>query len=212
MPEIIDVTVTISSSLPTWPGDPSVVLERIDKIEDGANANVSHMDISVHTGTHVDAPFHFITGADTVENLDLDTLIGPAQVIFVEAAEETIERSHLEQAGVQPGVTRLLLKTRNSEYWNQSDKGFQTGFAGLSADASQYLLELGIKLIGIDYLSIAPYKNSRPTHEVLLGAEVVIIEGLDLRKVEPGLYTLLCMPLKLANTDGAPARVVLLKE
>ncbi len=212
MREIIDVTVTISPSLPTWPGDPSVVLERMDKIDDGANANVSHLDISVHTGTHVDAPFHFIPGGETVENLVLETLIGPAQVINVEVTGDVIDRSHLENAGILPGVTRLLLRTRNSEYWNQIDNGFQTGFAGLNVAASQYLLELGIKLIGIDYLSIAPFSNGRPTHEVLLGANVVIIEGLDLRKAQPGTYTLLCMPLKLANTDGAPARVVLLKE
>ncbi len=212
MNEMIDISLTITPELPTWPGDPQVVLERINKIEDGANANVSRLDISVHTGTHVDAPYHFLQNGNTVENLDLNILVGTAQVIFVDAANDTIEINDLKVTGIKPGTTRLLLKTRNSEYWDRIGEGFQTNFAGLSPEASQYLVELGIKLVGIDYLSIAPFKRSRPTHEVLLQSEMIVIEGLDLRKVEPGFYTLVCLPIKLGKTDGAPARVILLND
>lgn len=212
MREIFDVTLTINPDMPTWPGDPKVVLERFNKIEEGADANVSRMDFGVHTGTHVDAPYHFVKGATTVENLDLITLVGDAQVVFVDVKGEDIEKSDLINAEIPYGTRRLLLKTRNSEYWNRIEDGFQSGFAALSAEAAKYLVDQGIKLVGIDYLSIAPFKSGKATHLVLLQADVVVIEGLDLRSVEPGRYELFCLPLKLAGTDGAPARVILIRE
>lgn len=212
MREIFDVSLTISPLLPTWPGDPKVVLERFSRIEDGADANISRMAIGVHTGTHVDAPYHFVHGAKTVDNLDLDMLVGDAQVAFVDVKGENIEVSDLQQAKIPAGTDRLLLKTRNSDYWGRMNEGFQKDFAALSPDAAQYLVDLGVKLVGIDYLSIAPFTNGTPTHQILLSAEMVVIEGLDLRSVQPGTYTLYCLPLKLASTDGAPARVILTRE
>jgi arylformamidase len=212
MREISDITLTISPSLPVWPGDPKVALERFTKMEEGAVANISKMALGVHTGTHVDAPYHFIPGGNTVDTLDLDILVGKAQLVFVDAPGYAIEVDDLRKAGIERGTTRLLLKTRNSEYWDHIENGFQEGFAALSPEASQYLVDLGIKLVGIDYLSIAPFSRGKPTHEVLLKSQMVVVEGLDLRKVQPGKYSLVCLPLKLKDTDGSPARVILISE
>jgi arylformamidase len=205
---IYDISLTISPDSVVWPTDPRVVLERIEKIEDGANANVSRIDISVHTATHVDAPFHFINGAETVENLPLKTLTGRAYVLHLPDVDE-IDAAVLERSEIPPRTRRLLFKTRNSEYWANQASKFQEDFVGISEDGARFLVDRGVKLVGVDYLSVAPYKQSRPTHQVLLQAGVVIVEGLDLSKVSQGRYTLYCLPLKLAGSDGAPARAVL---
>lgn len=206
---VYDVTLTISPDMPTWPGDPAVALGRVKKIEDGANANVSRLELGVHTGTHVDAPFHFVPGANTVENLDLAVLMGPAQVVELGDDAAEITAAVLENVAFAGGVQRVLFKTRNSQFWARDEKAFQTGFVGVSLDGAQFLVAKGIRLVGVDYLSVAPYKRSRPTHEVLLEASMVVVEGLNLSGVKAGLYQLICLPLKLADTDGAPARVVL---
>lgn len=207
---IYDISLTLSPDLPTWPGDPAVVIGRVAKIEEGANANVSRMNMGVHTGTHVDAPFHFMTGGKTVEHLPLDLLTGPVYVLNLPAGADIMTASVLRQSSIPPDTLRLLIKTRNSQYWASGDSSFQTGFVGISADGAEFLVNLGIKLIGVDYLSVAPYKQSRPTHEILLKAGVVIVEGLNLSEIIEGHYTLYCLPLKLAGCDGAPARAILL--
>ncbi len=212
MREIIDITLTISPSLPVWPGDPKVSLERFNKMEEGAIANISKMNLGVHTGTHVDAPYHFIPGGDTVDHLNLDILVGNVQVVFVDVSGDTIEVDDLRKAGIKSDTTRLIIKTRNSEYWDHIENGFQEGFAALSPEASRYLVDKGIKLVGIDYLSIAPFNRGQATHEVLLKSQMIVVEGLDLRKVQPGNYSLVCLPLKLKDTDGSPARVILINE
>jgi arylformamidase len=204
-----DITLTVTPDLPTWPGDPRIVLERVGKIEDGANANVSRLDMSVHTGTHVDAPYHFLPDGSTVDQLSLSLLTGRAYVLHLPEAE-TITAAVLEKAPIPPRTRRLLFKTRNSQYWSCLEEGFQTDFVGISADGAEALVKRGVKLIGVDYLSVAPYKKSRPTHEILLSAGVVLIEGLDLSKVSQGRYTLFCLPLKLGGSDGAPARAILI--
>jgi arylformamidase len=204
-----DVTLTLSPQLPVWPGDPSFVLERVRKIEEGENANVSRIDMGVHTGTHVDAPFHFLgKGAATIEQLPLNLLTGRAYVLYLPDAD-VIDAQVLENSEIPPRTRRILFKTRNSEYWAQGNQEFQTGFVGISQDGAEYLVKRGVKLIGVDYLSVAPYKKSRPTHVTLLEAGVVIVEGLDLSQVSQGRYTLFCLPIKLAGSDGAPARVIL---
>lgn len=209
--KIYDISVTISPDLPVWPGDPLVRIERVAKIEEGANANVSRVAMSAHTGTHVDAPFHFLSDGITAEHLSLALLSGPAYVLELPGLN-VITSSELKQANIPSGILRLLIKTDNSGYW--ADKGviFQTGFTGLSSAGAEYLVDLGIKLIGMDYLSIAPYKQSRSTHEALLKAGVVIVEGLNLSEIAQGHYTLYCLPLKLAGCDGAPARAILISE
>ncbi len=206
-----DITVTIRPSMPVWPGDPNVTLERVSKIEEGANANVSRVSMSVHTGTHMDAPVHFLPGAKSIETLPLETLIGPAQVIQIPDRVETITADVLEQTGIAQNTQRLLIKSRNSALWTESENTFHTGFLAIEPDGADYLVQRGIKLIGIDYLSIAPYKRSRPTHETLLKASMVILEGIDLSEVKAGFYQLICLPLKLGGSDGSPARAVLIE-
>jgi arylformamidase len=210
--KIHDITLTISNDLPTWPGDPKVVLERVNKIEEGANANVSRLDIGVHTGTHVDAPFHFLKEGTTVDTLALDILIGEVQIIQIPDEVAEVSRKDLEAAGIGEGIVRLLIKSRNSKYWASGEMKFQTGFVGIAEDGAQYLVEKGIQLVGIDYLSIAPYKQSRPTHRVLLKAKIIIIEGIDLSAVKPGMYQLICLPMKLGGSDGAPCRAILIED
>lgn len=204
-----DITLTISPDLPTWPGDPGVKLERVEKIEDGSNANVSRVEMGVHTGTHVDAPFHFLQDGTTVDKLNLSLLTGRAYVLHLPDVE-VITAAVLEEAQIPPRTRRVLFKTRNSDFWVKKEPDFRTDFVGLSEDGAEYLVRRGVKLVGVDYLSVAPYRNSRPTHEKLLEAGVVIVEGLDLSEVSQGRYTIYCLPLKLANSDGAPARAILI--
>lgn len=208
---VYDISLTISPDLPVWPGDPAVLIERIAKIEDGANANVSRINMGVHTGTHVDAPFHFLPEGSCVEQLPLDILVGHSFVLDLPDVD-IITGSLLEKSNIPADTRRLLIKTRNSNYWTLSEAVFQTNFAGISKDGAEFLVKLGIQLIGIDYLSVAPYKQSRPIHEVLLKAGVVVVEGLNLSEIQQGYYTLYCLPLKLAGSDGAPARVILISD
>ena len=203
-----DISLTISPTLPTWPGDPDVDLERVSKIEEGANANVSRVCMGVHTGTHVDAPYHFLPEGASVEQLDLSQLTGRAYVLHLPDADR-ISAAVLEGAGIPPRTRRVLFKTRNSRLWAEDASGFHSDFVGITADAAEYLVRRGVKLVGVDYLSVAPYHESRPTHEILLGAGVIIVEGLDLSEVTQGRYTLYCLPVKLAGADGAPARAIL---
>lgn len=210
--KILDISLTISPNLPTWPGDPKAIVERVSAIADGANANVSRMDMGVHTGTHVDAPLHFIDGTNAVEAMNLEVLIGPARVVQVADEVNVIDHKVLEKLDIPDGTTRVLFKTRNSKYWASQVREFQTDFVGIDESGSKYLVEKGIRLVGVDYLSIAPFKQSRPTHQVLLGANMVIVEGVDLSAVQPGEYQLICLPLKIEGSDGAPARAVLIQE
>jgi arylformamidase len=209
--KIYDITLPIHPQMPVWPGDPPVQLERVSKIEDGANANVSRLALSAHTGTHVDAPYHFLGNCQvTVDLLPLDVLNGEAVVLHLPDEVGLVTREVLVKAGIAQGTRRLLLRTRNSHIWTQGLQEFQTAFVGIGVDGSRYLVERGIELVGVDYLSVAPYKQSRPTHEVLLQAGMVILEGLDLSQVPAGTYSLHCLPLKLAGSDGAPARAILI--
>lgn len=210
--KIWDISLMISPNLPTWPGDPKAVIERVSAITDGANANVSRMDMGVHTGTHVDAPLHFIDGSSAVEAMNLEVLIGPARVVQVADDVNVIDREVLEKLELPTGTTRVLFKTRNSKYWASQVGEFQTDFVGIDESGSKYLVEKGVRLVGVDYLSVAPFKQSRPTHQILLGANMVIVEGLDLSAVQPGEYQLICLPLKIEGSDGAPARAVLMRE
>ena len=159
-------------------------------------------------GTHVDAPDHFLGNGQTVESLPLSILCGRAYVLNLPEID-LITANILQNADIPPRTRRILFKTRNSVYWSDKDLKFQTDFVALSPDGAEYLVSRRVKLVGIDYLSIAPYKQSRPTHEILLKAGIVILEGLDLSAVTQGRYSLYCLPLKVADSDGAPARAML---
>lgn len=203
-----DVTLTITRDMPVWPGDTPPRLVRTGSIDQGDNSNTSELTLSVHTGTHVDAPDHFLNNGKTVEQLSLDMLVGRAYVLHLPDVNQ-ITAAILETAEIPPRTRRLLFKTRNSDYWAKGTKDFQTEFVGLTEDAAQFLVDRNVRLVGVDYLSVAPYKQSRPTHCLLLEAGVVVVEGLDLSHVSQGRYTLTCLPLKLGGSDGAPARVIL---
>ncbi|RPI87485.1 MAG: cyclase family protein [Chloroflexi bacterium] len=204
-----DISLDISPQMITWPGDPSVTLERVKKIEEGASANVSRMDIGVHTGTHVDAPFHFLRDGKTIDCLPLRLLTGRVYVLHLPDSVNEITSQVLQKAEIPPRTRRLLFRTRNSKLWAKHEKNFREDYVALSADAADFLVKRGVKLVGVDYLSVAPFHSTIPTHEILLKAGVIVVEGLNLSQVAPGRYTLYCLPLKLIGADGAPARAIL---
>jgi len=208
---IYDVSLPISGKLPTWPGDPKIMIDRFSKIEAGADANVTQISMCVHVGTHVDAPFHFLGGDTlTVERLPLNLLTGRAYVLQLPDEVDSIDSDILKKAQIPPRVRRLLFKTRNSTMWLRAEAEFQRDFVAISADGAQFLVERGTKLVGVDYLSVAPFSAPVPTHRILLQAGIAVVEGLDLSKVSPGRYSMYCLPLKIAGADGAPARVILI--
>lgn len=207
--KIYDVTVPISNRVPIYTGDPTASVESVHEIGKGDPANVSKMCFGVHTGTHVDAPNHFIEGRRRVDQLDLEKLMGTCRVIAINESADAIAPEHLGDLG---GVERVLFKTRNSAFWNNPEEGFRTDFTFISPEAARVLAERGIKLVGIDYLSVERFGSTDfETHHTLLEKEVVIIEGVDLRQIEPGDYELICLPLNYlgGQGDGAPARTIL---
>ncbi len=209
--KIHDISLSISPDMPVWPGDPAVLLEQVSSMDAGAHDNVSRLACGVHTGTHVDAPHHFMNDHRTVESLALDILVGPALVVQIPDDVKVVTAQVLEKAAIPPGTVRLLLKTSNSRLWARREKEFFTGFVGISVDGADWLVQHSVKLIGIDYLSVAPYHQSIPTHRALLGAGVIVVEGMDLSAIVPGTYALYCLPLKLVGSDGAPARAILVE-
>ncbi len=206
--QIYDVSAPIEPGMPTWPSDTPLELERVEFISKGANANVSRLSSSVHLGTHVDAPIHFLEGGSGVEDLSLRTLNGRAYVVDLPKAK-VIDAETLEKANIPPRTKRVLFKTRNSKFWPR-ERTFREDFTAIDASGAAWLVKKNVQLVGIDYLSIAPFGNSRETHRTLLGNGVVIIEGLDLSAVEQGRYTLHCLPVKLVGSDGSPARAILI--
>jgi arylformamidase len=207
--KIYDVTVAISEVVPIYQGDPEVAIESSKKLAAGDGANVSRLCFGAHTGTHVDAPNHFIDGTRRVDELDLEKLVGPCRVVEIDPGVISIGPEHLPPLD---GVERLLLKTRNSDFWSTPEDGFRTDFSYITEAAAKAIVSAGIKLIGIDYLSIeAPGADGHPVHITLLNKEIVILEGIDLREVPPGDYEVICLPLKFVggSGDGSPARTIL---
>ena len=210
--KIFDISIPVNSELPVWPGDPKIVLKRYQAISEGHASNNSKLSCSVHSGTHVDAPSHFIEDGITVDQLPLDVLIGPAFVADFPNADAVTPDS-LKALDLPKETTRLLIKTRNSALWSDPHHQFAPDFVAITPDAANWVVNRGIRLIGIDYLSIQRYKDLEPlTHETLLEAGIVIVEGLCLQNIQAGIYTLICLPIKLAGSEGAPARSVLIEE
>ena len=203
---LIDVSVPLDSNVPTYPGNTPFSIEPVLRTGKGDRANVSTLHMSAHTGTHVDAPWHSLNDGGRTESLSLDVLVGPARVVEL-PVHRGITADDLAPLDLA-GETRVLLKTPNSELWRSSD--FHADFVGVTESGAKYLVERGVKLVGIDYLTVEVFRTpGAPAHHALLGAGVVIIEGLNLREVEPGRYDLICLPLRVVGCDGAPARVVL---
>lgn len=208
--ELFDISVPLRPGMITYPGDTSLRLGRSHEIARGDAYNLTWLQLGAHAGTHVDAPLHFIDGAAGVAELPLDALIGPAHVVDATGVSADIDAPTLARLDIPAGVRRLLFKTPNSELWARGE--FSPNFFGITADGAQALVSLGVELVGIDYLSIAPASDPASTHVTLLEAGVVILEGIDLRAVEPGPYRLVCLPLLIEGSDGAPARAVLLRD
>jgi arylformamidase len=205
MARIYDVSVTLAPGLPVYPGDPPLALETVQRAGD-APYGLARLCLTTHSGTHVDAPLHFVAGGTAVDALPLEILIGKARVVEL-PGRERVERADLEAADLRDDL-RVLIKTRMSGQLLKA--GFQEDHVFLTGDAALYLAQAGLKLVGFDYLSIDRYGDaSYPAHHALLGAGVVLVEGLDLSQVEPGEYDMTCLPLRVGGGDGAPARVVL---
>jgi len=203
--KFIDVSVPLGAGLAVYPGNPPFQVQPLKRIAEGGSSNVSALHLSAHAGTHVDAPRHFFDNADGVDALPLELLIGRTRVLEVHTSK-TIGPDDLK--GVESEDVRVLLKTRNSRLWGSAS--FHEDYVGLSAEGAHYLVNHGVKVVGIDYLSIEEFRApGAPAHRILLGAGTIIIEGLNLRDVEPGRYELYCLPLRVVGADGAPARVVL---
>ena len=210
--KIFDISLTISPDLPVWPGDPAIELEQVESMDAGATANVSRLNAGVHIGTHVDAPHHFMNDGRTVEQLSLEILTGPCYVLQLPDGIEAITAEALDGISLPSDTTRILFGTSNSRFWARGETVFQEDYVAVTASGADWLVKRGIQLVGVDYLSVAPYSDSTPTHEILLGAGVVVVEGLDLSAVPRGFYDLYCLPLKLLGSDGAPARAILIQQ
>jgi arylformamidase len=204
-----DISVALDGHLPTWPGSPGVLTKLRTSIAGGDVANVTQLSIDVHTGTHVDAPRHFIDHGETVEGVGLDPFIGPAVVLDTGSVKK-ITAAVLEGAMVPDGTERLLLRTANSSQQDMYRTPFDKDYAALTLDGAEWLATKRLRLVGIDYLSIQRYSEPPDVHRALLGAGIPILEGLRLAEVTPGAYELICLPIRLVNAEGAPARAILL--
>ncbi len=203
-----DISVPNRPDMHFYPGDPMLEQTQIRAIKRGDAANLTHLSLGAHTGTHVDAPAHFIDGAPTLERIGLDRMVGPARVLDLRGLA-AIDANALRGHEIQRGDIVLFL-TDNSERW--AKPGFQQDFTYVTRDAAEYLVERGVKTIGMDYLSIEQFGSKTfEVHKLLLGAGILIVEGLDLRGIAAGPYMFTCLPLKLEGVDGAPARAVLMR-
>ena len=210
-----DITVPITSDMLIWPGDPKVTLRQVSSISQGASSNISQLRMSVHTGTHIDAPKHFLDDGNTIDRISLKQLIGPVFVMVFEEeisliTKETITKH--KDFDILSDIKKVLFKTRNSRLWHSDSKLFRKDFVGLDHSAAQLLADLGMELVGVDYLSIATFNETEEPHKILLEQGVVLLEGIDLTGVPQGSYELYCLPLLLQGCEGSPARVILKSE
>jgi len=206
---IYDVSVPLSESLVVWPGDPPVDVTQSSHLARGDRSTVSQLRMSAHSGTHVDAPAHFVLGGSTVDDLDLGVLVGPALV--VEALEtDVLSADVLEGLPIPLGTERVLFHTRNSDRWARGEREFAQDFVAFTEEGARWLVARGARLVGVDYLSVGPFGHTAPPHRAFLRAGVVLVESLDLSGIVSGTYDLVCLPLKLAGAEGAPARAILI--
>jgi arylformamidase len=212
MTRMIDVTLSIRPGMLTYPGDPVVTIERTSDMRGGDVSNLSVVSMSTHTGTHVDPPMHFVDGGAAIDQLSLDTLVGDTVVADMRGVG-TIGAAELEAAALPLDVERVLFLTDWSARWAEESPAFSDTAVCVSVEAARWLVDRGVRLVGTDFISIEGAGDpTYPVHRTLLGAGVVVVEGLDLRDVPAGRYTLWCLPLKLRDGDGGPARVVLVAD
>jgi arylformamidase len=204
-----DVSLLISEDLPIWPGDPGISMTLASSLNHGDDANVTRLEMGVHTGTHIDAPIHFEAEGKSIDELSMDTLIGPCRVFDLSGIAGSIGSEVLKSLDFS-GVSRALFKTRNSTWWASGETKFQKDFVYITESGAKFLVDHGVNLVGIDYLSVEKFESSDySTHHLLLRNQVVIVEGLNLSGVSLGEYELIALPLRLKGSDGSPARVIL---
>ena len=206
---IYDISLPISDSLVVWPDHPPIGISHSSHLDRGDRSTISRLEISSHMGTHVDAPAHFVPGASGVDAMDLGLLVGPTLVVHC-LEVDAISAGVLDGLAIPPGTKRLLFRTRNSEYWRRGERVFAEDYVGVTRDGCHWLIEHGVRLVGVDYLAVAPFDDLIVPHQILLGAGMVVLEGLDLGQIAPGIYQLVCLPLKIEGGDGAPARAILI--
>ena len=209
MKKLYDVTITTHPKVPVWPGGPAFQSTKTSQISDGEVCNVTDISMCVHTGTHVDAPLHFADGGRSIDEIELEQLVGDCIVADLRGRNE-ITAEDLIQLKLPSSTQKLLLKTDSSEFWSEPSHNFREDYCALTLDAAEWIAASNIHLLGIDYLSVSLYKDpAEVVHRVLCGADMVLIEGLNLTDIEPGEYRVTCLPFKIAGSDGAPARVIL---
>ncbi len=207
--KLYDLSVPIHEGMALWPSDPPLSMKLASSMARGDRANVTRLEFGAHTGTHMDAPFHFMRDGSGIDQIPLETLIGPCRVFDLTDIPGHIDRAAVERCDLR-GVTRALFKTRNSARWARDEHEFDKGFIAVVTDGARLLVERGVKLVGVDYLSVEPYgSKEHPVHLTFLPANVIIVEGLNLSAVPAGDYELIALPMKLKDCDGAPSRVVL---
>lgn len=209
-----DISVPITSTMLVWPGDPQVAIRQLSKLNAGDEANVSQIRMSVHTGTHIDAPRHFLADGKTVTEILLDKLVGEALVVEMGEDVMTITKESLEthsQIKQMFMASKILFKTRNAKFWPASDGVFREDYTGINPSGARFLAEMGLDLVGLDYLSVATFNKTAEPHQIMLQKEIVLLEGVDLSSVTSGVYQLYCLPLPITDCEGAPARAILVK-
>lgn len=212
MQDVFDISLPITEDIVVWPGDPKPTIRQLSSIEEGHSSNLSQIRMSVHTGTHIDAPRHFLQDGKTIGEIPLDKLIGKALVVVLPDSVSLITKAVL-QAYIDPvflrAVKMVLLRTRNSTQGLLTKPDFDENYVALETSGAQFLTSFDLDLVGVDYLSVAAYQDTTRPHQVLLEKDVVLLEGITLAEVPEGIYNLTCLPMNLAACEGAPARAIL---
>jgi len=207
--EIFDISIPLNEKTPVWVGDRGVTISHSEPISESSDFNVSRMEMGVHTGTHIDAPRHLLNNGITVDQIDLNHLIGPVRVLEIPENIMIIKPRHLKKSGYRGEEKRILLKTGNSKYWRTDPFSFHKEFAAIDNECAEMFARDNLFLAGIDYFSISPFNDLKPPHEILLQSGIIILENANLSEIDPGVYNLICLPLSITGTDGSPVRAVL---
>jgi arylformamidase len=207
--KIIDISVGLEKGMPVWPDSHGIDFKQSSSLSRGDLANVVSISMDVHTGTHIENSLHFIKDGDSVDKINFDLLIGKTSVVCLPDVK-VITALDLEKLDLSKNTKRLLFKTSNSNFWKQKERKFQKDYVGFDTSAASWIIKSNIKLIGIDYLSVAKFDEAVKVHQILLKNKIIILETLDLSNVGPGVYQLICLPLKFLRTEAAPVRAVLI--
>jgi len=212
--KIYDISIPTTNGMVNWPGDPPVKLSQISEIKKGDESNISYLEMCVHTGTHIDAPKHYIDDGKTIDAIIMEKLIGEVLVVNIKAEinviTEEVLRSHSQFDAIIK-AKRILFHTRNSNLWEARSETFDKTYVGIDRSGAKFLTELDVDLVGLDYLSVAPFTETLEPHQIFLSNEVVLLEGINLKNIVEGFYRLFCLPLNIPGSDGAPARAILIK-